>query len=339
VKHDEQQQHPLHGHLSEVQLALWAASDDLFEDLPCAECRLAIEEIRAGQRAIQENALPLVTAPDAVWTGIEQRLLTRTSRPPIAWWWAASAAAVLVLSASLYLLWERRATTTAPSGWQLADAGAVVGSGAWIDTMGKSSTALLRGSIGEVEVLPETRLRVQQRMFLEQGRIRARVYAAPRIFQVETAAGTAVDLGCEYELVCDRAGNGYLRVTQGWVAYEWKGQESLVPAGASCRTRKGSAPGLPVFEDASAGMLRLVEQFDVSQDGSLLAAMLGEARARDTLTLWHLLTRVEVARRAMVLDRMLALTPNLPAGVTREAILALDREAMRRWREELAWTW
>src|SRR5256885_9219045 len=45
---------------------------------------------------------------------------------------------------------------------------------------------------------------------------------------VDTAAGTAVDLGCEYVLNTDEDGLGLLRVTKGWVSFQWKGLESLV---------------------------------------------------------------------------------------------------------------
>ena len=69
-----------------------------------------------------------------------------------------------------------------------------------------------------------------------------------------------------------------------------------------------------------------------------LDIVLAESRVRDTLTLWHLLSRVNAGDRARVYDRIAALTP-VPAGVSRERALELDRETLRRWREELAWTW
>ena len=62
------------------------------------------------------------------------------------------------------------------------------------------------GEIGSVEVEPNTRLRVvaaqpgEHRLALERGEIRAKITAPPRLFFVETASGTAVDLGCEYKL-------------------------------------------------------------------------------------------------------------------------------------------
>jgi hypothetical protein len=69
-----------------------------------------------------------------------------------------------------------------------------------------------------------------------------------------------------------------------------------------------------------------------------LNIVLAEARVRDTLTLWHLLSRVELEDRARVYDRIASLTP-VPSGVSREQALRLDPETLRRWKDELAWTW
>jgi hypothetical protein len=77
--------------------------------------------------------------------------------------------------------------------------------------------------------------------------------------------------------------------------------------------------------------------FDASGQG--LDAVLAAARPRDTLTLWHLLSRVaNDGDRGRVFARMTELA-SLPAGISRERVLALDKDALRLWREELAWTW
>jgi hypothetical protein len=73
-------------------------------------------------------------------------------------------------------------------------------------------------------------------------------------------------------------------------------------------------------------------------DDEVLSVILSASRQRDTLTLWHLLSRVAPGDRPRVFDRMTALTP-LPAGVSREKALALDPHTLTHWREELAWTW
>jgi hypothetical protein len=179
----------------------------------------------------------------------------------------------------------------------------------------------------------------EHRLALARGEIRAKISAPPRLFFVETASGTAIDLGCEYTLNTDEHGFGLLRVTKGWVSFQWKGLESLVPAGASCRTRPQLGPGLPYFDDASESMKQALESFGFEKAGNAaLGAILTESRVRDTLTLWHLLSRVDMEDRARVYDRIASLTP-VPAGVSRERALQLDPETLNHWKDELAWTW
>ncbi len=129
----------------------------------------------------------------------------------------------------------------------------------------------------------------------------------------------------------DESGSGLLRVTRGWVQFEWKGRESLVPAGALCRIRPAGGPDVPYFEDAAP-------EFAESVERGALDPILGAARVRDTLTLWHLLARVAPGDRARVYDRIAALVP-LPPGISKDRALALDPETLNRLKEELAWKW
>jgi len=63
-----------------------------------------------------------------------------------------------------------------------------------------------------------------------------------------------------------------------------------------------------------------------------------ESRPRDTLTLWHLLERVEGEDRVRVYEQMAALVPP-PEGVTREGILQLNEEMLQLWKEKLETAW
>jgi hypothetical protein len=157
------------------------------------------------------------------------------------------------------------------------------------------------------------------------------------LFFVDTAAGTAVDLGCEYALFSEEDGTGLMRVTRGWVSFEWNGRESLVPAGASCRTRPRLGPGTPWFDDASEGFRRALDDFDQTSSDGALSTVLAASRVRDTLTLWHLVSRVSTADRGRVYDRIAALAP-VP-GVTKDLVSELDPATLKHWKDELAWTW
>jgi FecR protein len=274
--------------------------------------------------------LPKVEAPDAIWTSIEAALDERRAPRRFAvrqWRWAFASVAVLAVLAAGYWSVRHRA-------------------GKWIETDARSRTTLKIGEIGFVEIEPGTRVRVvterpgEHRLALAHGEIRATISAPPKLFFVDTASGTAIDLGCEYTLRDDELGLGLLHVTRGWVSFQWKGLESLVPAGASCRTRPKIGPGIPYFDDAPERLKDALEGLGVVEKSAEdpLDVILAEARVRDTLTLWHLLQRVEVGDRARVYDRIASLTP-VPDGVSRERALKLDPATLKLWKDELAWKW
>ena len=77
---------------------------------------------------------------------------------------------------------------------------------------------------------------------------------------------------------------------------------------------------------------------DGNSQTAALTSMLDQARPRDTLTLWHLLPRVNGEDRARVYDKLAAFAPP-PAGVTREGVLRLDQTMLETWRQTLEPEW
>jgi len=301
--------------------------------------------------------LPLVEAPASIWASIESALEAgekpRLMRPVFLRWQAAVAGLCAVILAGLVWFWTVRTQPQwevvrlegAPSiGARPIGKTGLLGEGQWLETDASSKAVIQVGVIGTVQVDPNTRVRLvaarpaEHRLALSHGRISASVSAPPRLFFVDTSSSTAVDLGCAYTMDVDDAGNGILRVTLGWVSLEWGGRESLVPAGASCRMRAKAGPGMPFFDDASDSFKQALTGYDSGRESGALETVLAAARARDTLTLWHLLSRVAAADRIRVYTRMVALVP-LPTGVSRGKALQLDPETLKHWREELAWKW
>jgi hypothetical protein len=225
-----------------------------------------------------------------------------------------------------------------------------LGIGEWLETDGSSRAQIAVGTIGTVDIDENTRVRLleseptEHRLELQRGKMSAMIWAPPRLFFVDTPSAVAADLGCAYTLEVDDHGVGKLRVTSGWVALELKDRESIVPAGAACETRPEVGPGTPYFEDASpvfrAALSRMDFQHDPAVTKDALNLLLNEARPRDTLTLWHLLARVNETDRPRVYEAIAKYVPP-PAGVTREGVMRLDDGMLQLWKNELqaSWNW
>jgi FecR protein len=222
--------------------------------------------------------------------------------------------------------------------------GGLLRPGQWLVTDQSSRALIELAGIGEVSVGPDSRVRLigagpdEQRLELRQGALHAMVVAPPRLFLVDLPSATAVDLGCEYELVVDRRGAGVLKVASGEVSLEGHGRASLVPAGAACETRPGHGPGTPYRADAPPRMVDALRRFDFEAGGrEALDAVLAAAGRTDTLTLWHLIERAGDGR-GRVVTRLAQLAPP-PEGVDLRDAAGLDRDALEAWRAQLYSTW
>jgi hypothetical protein len=334
----------------------------------CNRCRAQFEEIKLGVKLAEH--LPQLSAPDSLWLDLQNRLdenrtniiAARKQSAFKAWRPGfAGALAGLVLVAAFGALWIY--TRESRPFWKVARLNGAprIGSsridetgrlrvGQWLETDSDSRAKIEVGSIGQVEIDPNTRVRLvetkptEHRLELARGKMSARIWAPPRLFFVDTPSAVAADLGCAYTLEVDDNGSGLLHVTSGWVALQLKDRESMVPAGATCATRPGIGPGTPYFEDSSDIFRQALAKFDFEPGNNTwskiptLDLLLMDARPRDTLTLWHLMSRVEGNDRARVYDRMAALMPP-PAGVTREGVLQLDEQMLQLWKSSLETSW
>ncbi len=217
------------------------------------------------------------------------------------------------------------------------EATGVIRVGEWLETDDSSRAVILVGDIGHVEVKPDTRIRLvralrsDHRLALERGEIYAKVDAPPRLFFVDTPAGTAVDLGCAYTLAVDSSGNGTIHVTGGYVEFAWGGRRSIVPLGFRADTRRAFGPGTPYAEDAPQALRQALAALDFSSGGpAAVRGALAAARSEDAVSLWHLLARVDPPLRRAVYDRLASLVPP-PAGVTPEGALRLDRTTLETY--------
>ncbi|MEX2217808.1 MAG: FecR domain-containing protein [Phycisphaerales bacterium] len=308
-----------------------------------------IARLEALLRPAAFRARPLVLSDPAAERRAAPPQPTRGNRFTIAPRFLAAAAALLLAAVGALIgrgnaspAWPIQALGGTPRIAQSAvRAPRTLAVGQWLHTDSASSARLEVGTLGDVTVGPESRVRIKTstrgRKVLElaRGKIEAFITAPPRLFLVDTPAARAVDLGCAYTLEVDDDGAGVLHVTLGYVALEGSGYTSTVPRGASCAMRPGAGPGTPHFRDADPALLAALTRIDGDAPGAAdLATVLERARPRDALTLWHLLPRTRSADRGAVFDRLAALAPP-PDGVERSATLRLEKPHLDSWWQSL----
>ena len=216
--------------------------------------------------------------------------------------------------------------------------------GGWLETGERERASFNVANIGEVVVEPRTRLQVlstrdgDHRLALARGTMHARIWAPPNQFFVETPWTLAVDLGCAYTLTVDDEGAGLVSVLVGWVVFKWGDRESFIPAGSACATRPRIGPGTPYNERVSPEFHEALSTIDFNpgspEQGRAMSLVLDEATERDEVTLWHLLSRVPMADRDRVFDRLAGFVAP-PPGVTHDGIRAGDRRMLDAWWDAL----
>jgi len=276
-----------------------------------------------------------IEPPHDLWPEIDARIRRRSRSWQRRWYWVPLAAAAvlvfLLIARAERSAWDVTATAGRPLiGTKRLAASGRMRVGDWLQTDDTSRALIAVGRIGQVEVRPDTRVQLvvakatEHRLALARGTIDAKVDAVPRLFFVETPAGTAIDLGCAYTLETDSLGKGLLHVTGGEVEFQTGSRFSRVPLGALIQTRPAIGPGTPYVDDAPAPLVRALVAFDFERGGARATRnILALARAQDALSLWHLLQRVDPSLRGTVYDRLAALVPP-PPGVTRRGAVALQ---------------
>jgi hypothetical protein len=212
---------------------------------------------------------------------------------------------------------------------------------------------------GLVDLGPESSLRLMPRtgpdddaawrLQLERGELTASIFAAPRLFQLGTPSGLAIDMGCFYTAVVDEQGVTTLSVRGGLVIFSSGGRQAWVPEGASLRSVPGQRLSTPVWTDAGAELQEVFAALDdwaaqpepaVLDDdqGSLLKRLFKPARQVDTLMLWHQLDHPWRVVRESAFDSLAKLVEP-PDVVRRDELLAGDERQRNEWRSRLEYHW
>lgn len=205
------------------------------------------------------------------------------------------------------------------------------------------------GALGSVRLDEGSRLRVERprggaarhRLHLEEGALSAFITAPPRLFELGTPSGTAVDLGCAYDAVVEADGRTRLTVTLGAVAFESEPSRVYVPRGASVWAWPGVGPGTPVRDAASPALrdaVRLLDDptIDATVKHQAREVLRAEVRPADSLSVWHLMARADGELRFWYGKLLHGLVPRPEVGSFEDAVDPRT-EAGQAWLAQQPW--
>jgi FecR protein len=175
---------------------------------------------------------------------------------------------------------------------------------------------------------------------LDRGTMRASIFAAPRLFQVGTPAGIAVDLGCIYTATVLDDGATRLAVESGAVSFESDGRKVHVPSGAECVASPGRGPSVPVWSDDPPARNATLLALDTARDpsGEQIAAAFESTDSRASLTYFHLLDHPSEAVRQEAVAKLETIIGNR-TRLDRAALLRGDLTARDDLRSRLESDW
>lgn len=328
----------------------------------CPGCAKEYQRILSLKRDLRSLPASMLPSRD-LWTGIAPALNVKptssrnesvasasTRLSPLSLVWRVAAVFVAVVGGFLAGLpdsnvgWnvQRLVGQTAINGEYIENRDRLI-PGEELVTESGSTAEVEIADIGTALVLPGSRLRImstsqeQHRLQLSLGSIRASVWSPPRVFVVETPTAVAVDLGCSYDLAVDSTGATRLLVTGGEVSLESASRWSIVMAGYICETRPGYGPGTPYLMDSDPAIVSLLHGFDFGEADPSFASRLSRLATRDeATTLVHLLMRT----RGETFDTLFTVLSRFyapPEGVTREGLLARDKQMFETWLNSFAY--
>lgn len=304
----------------------------------------------AAEGGAELRRLRALLAPYAVaGRGIGEWPPKRIAPPRRRRGFAAVLAAALAASLLLYAGYAYRFGWSEGQPWQVDLAGAArhpLAPGGVLETGARESLNVAVARIGRIELSPRSRLRLletrsgRHRVSLDDGHLRARIWAPPGYFGVDEGAAEVVDLGCDFEVWKNADGRGRVYVRSGWVAYRLGAEEILLPSGFAIDFAGGRAT-TPLRPEATAAFAQAVHEFeqalDAGDESAAGVAVLSERVAAtaddaDAFTLLSLLTRHPALARSALYPRLAtALGLSAADSAHRDAWIAGDQAAIDAW--------
>lgn len=206
-----------------------------------------------------------------------------------------------------------------------------------IETSENSSVTFIMPDLGRLFIDNSSivsRTKNSNEIKIEKGQIRKFEGDASDVLTVLTplAKFTEFYKGGAFRLNVDETGACKLAVESGWVIVNIKEFDSYVPKNFDCLISRGRY-AIPYPSDSSPELISLLQNFSGINDPSV-GTILSQMTIKESLSLWHIIQLISTENRSIAFNRLNELIP-APSGVTKEGIIALKKEMLLDWRQEI----
>lgn len=206
-----------------------------------------------------------------------------------------------------------------------------------IETNEFSSVTLMMPELGKLLVDNSTtvsRTKNSNEIKLDNGQIKKFEENASDILTVITPLAKITELykGSAFKLSATPGGSSRLIVESGWVVISINEFDTYVPKNFDCQITKGRY-AVPYPSDSSPQLISLLQNFSGINDPSV-GTILTQMTKKESLSIWHIIQLISTENRSIAFDRLNEFIP-VPSSVTKEGILALNKDMLLDWRQEI----
>jgi len=142
-------------------------------------------------------------------------------------------------------------------------------------------------------------------------------------------------IGSSYSVNVDENENSLIKPSSGWIRVQSAQGESILSRGYELNVVKGKGIGIPYFSDADPTYVSQLDEYLFNGKRlNVLSIVISKSSAKDAITLWNLLKRVDESHRVLVYNKLAELV-SPPSSTNQNGLLNLDHGMMQSWLEEI----
>ncbi|MCX6151632.1 MAG: FecR domain-containing protein [Ignavibacteriales bacterium] len=175
----------------------------------------------------------------------------------------------------------------------------------------------------------------ENRIKLFQGSVSANTWTQTGKFSIETQNAITTENKSNFKINYFADTTTVINVISGFVEINSGNNVFMLPEGYTFKIHQNET-GIPVNNSSTGNLKIALIEFEKKHDQNSFNIILNESAEFDALTLWHIFPLIDEHLRGKLFDKLNSFYA-APNGVTKQGILELNKEMLKKWWDEIAW--